>query len=157
MYFTDIGNEITAFGKTDNQAQLKGKALGRKIAERCPNYESLEAPDQASVKAELTAYLTLSYPAAEQRLLALKPKDLKDAEQVRRTNLSGTIRSTVSKLLRFAFPKDRGHAVKRSIEQYLIDTFKQIQKRCEATNRGEWSDNVKVAYEGTKEIMSKIK
>ena len=157
MYFTDISTEITAFGKTDNQAQLKGKALGRKIAERCPNYESLEAPDQSSVKAELSAYLTLSYSSADQRILASKPKDLKDNEQVRRTNLSGSIRSTVSKLLRFAFPKDRGHAVKRTIEQYLIDTFKQIQKRCEATNRGEWSDNVKTAYEGTKEIMSKIK
>lgn len=152
-----LATEITAFGKSDKQTARAGKAVGYKIAQACPHYETMEKPDQASVRSEISSALIQSYSLAEQKIIASKPSDLNPDQQVQRTNLTGAIRAQVSRLLRLAFPKDRGHGAKRSIEQYLLDQFKAVIKRCEATDRGDWSDNVRMSYAGVKEIISKIK
>jgi hypothetical protein len=82
---------------------------------------------------------------------------LKPEQQVKRTNLAGGIRAQVSRLLSLAFPKERGHGAKRTIEQYLVDTYKAIIKRCEATDRGDWTPNVKLSYDNAKATLAGIK
>ena len=155
---SELGNKITSVSKSDNQQQGKMRAIAREIAERVPNYESMEKPDQGSVHSEIDCYIILGYSANDQKILASKPKDLKnDAEQIRRTNLSGSVRSFRSKLLRMAFPKDRGHGVKRNLQQYLIDTLKAVIKRCEAADRGEWGTGVKETYDHAKQALAAIK
>lgn len=153
----EIGSQLITFAKGDNQNAKAGKAMGAKLAKACPKYESLEKPDQSSFRAEIAAYLTQALSVADQKVLAQKPSDLDPSDQVKRTNLAGNIRAQVSRLLRLAFPKDRGHGAKRSIEAYIVDTLKAIIKRCEATDRGEWSDNVRMTYDNTKATLAGIK
>ena len=154
----ELGNKLTQYGKEAGKEAKAGKAVARELHDACPNYESLEKPDQGSFKNEITAYLIMALSAADQKILATKPSDLaSDAERVRRDNLGGTIRSQVSRLLKLAFPKDRGHAVKRTIVQFLIDANKAIIARCEKTDRGEWNDSVKQAYDHAKASLAGIK
>ena len=157
-YITNaLCSKITSVSNSDNQQQGKMRIIGREIAERVPNYEAMEKPDQGSVHSEIDCYIVLGYSANDQKILASKPKDLDDADQVRRTNLSGSVRSFRSKLLRLAFPKDRGHGVKRNLSQYLIDTPKAVIKRCEAADRGEWGTGVKETYDHAKQALAAIK
>lgn len=154
----EIGALITGYGKEANKEAKAGKAVAGKIRDACPKYESLEKPDQESLKSEVRVYLTLALPVAHQTILATKPSELaSDSERVLRENLGGTIRSQLSRLLKLAFPKERGHSAKRTIEQYLIDTHKAVIKRCEATDRGDWSEGVRVSYELAKQGLAAIK
>mgnify|MGYP006284644285 CR=1 FL=1 len=153
----EVGAELVAFGKADNQNAKAGKAMGAKLAKACPNYETLEKPDQSGFRSEIAAYLIQALSVADQKILATKPSDLKPEQQVKRTNLAGGIRAQVSRLLSLAFPKERGHGAKRTIEQYLVDTYKAIIKRCEATDRGDWTPNVKLSYDNAKATLAGIK
>ena len=154
----EFGTKLTNYGKEAGKEAKAGKAVARDLHDACPNYESLEKPDQGSFRNEIAAYLIAALSSADQKLLASKPSDLaSDSERVRRDNLGGTIRSQVSRLLKLAFPKDRGHAAKRTIEQYLIDTFKAIVQRCEKTDRGQWNDSVKQSYDHAKAALAAIK
>ena len=155
---SEVGSLITSYGKEAGKEAKAGKAVAKKLHDACPKYESLEKPDQESFKNEVKAYLILALPNAQQTILATKPSDLaSDSERVLRENLGGTLRSQLSRLLKLAFPKERGHAVKRTIDQFLIDTHKAVIKRCEATDRGEWSAGVKVSYDLAKQALAAIK
>jgi hypothetical protein len=153
----ELATQITSFGKSDKQNARAGQAVAKKIHDACPQYEGMEAPDQAAVRSEISVALIQSYTLSEQKIMATKPADLSPEDQVKRTNLNGAVRAQVSRLIRLAFPKDRGHATKRSIEQYLIDTHKAVIKRCEATDRGEWTDGVKLSYTLAKQALAGIK
>ena len=154
----ELGSKITAYGKEAGREAKAGKAVAKDIAAACPNYESLERPDQSSFKNEISAYLTMSLSASDQKILATKPSELaSDAERVRRDNVGGTIRSQLSRLLKLAFPKERGHGAKRSIVQFLIDNDKAVIARCEKTDRGEWTDVVKMHYDTAKANLAAIK
>jgi len=153
----ELAIQITSFGKSDKQNARAGQAVAKKIHDACPQYEGMEAPDQAAVRSEISVALIQSYTLSEQKIMATKPADLSPEDQVKRTNLNGAVRAQVSRLIRLAFPKERGHGAKRGIEQYILDTMKAVMKRCESTDRGEWTDNVRLTYAGVKEIVSKIK
>ena len=154
----ELGNKLTAYAKEANKEAKAGKAVARELHDACPNYESLEKPDQGSFRNEIAAYLIAALSSADQKLLASKPSDLaSDSDRVRRENVGGTIRSQVSRLLKLAFPKDRGHAAKRTIKQFLIDLEKSIIARCEKTDRGEWDDVVKAHYDSAKLNLASIK
>ena len=154
----ELGTKLINYGKEANKEAKAGKSVARDIAAACPKYESLEKPDQASFKNEIATYLTLALSVTDQKILATKPSDLEtDAERVRRDNLGGTIRSQVSRLLKLAFPKDRGHAAKRTLVQYLIDVNKAIIARCEKADRAEWHTGVKECYEAAKAGLAAIK
>lgn len=154
----ELGAKLTAYGKEAGKEAKAGKAVAKDLAKACPNYDSLEKPDQASFRSEIQVYLVAALALADQKILATKPSELDDdSQRVRRENLSGTVRSQISRLLKLAFPKDRGHAAKRTLIQYIIDTNKAIVSRCEKADRGEWHAGVKEAYEHAKAALAGIK